>query len=43
MIVSRRTSILLHGAAALALVLGLRAWDAQGAAIWRDAIFSFCF
>lgn len=42
MIVSKRTSVLLHGAAVLAIVLGLWAWDAHGADIWRDGIFSFC-
>ena len=35
-------SILLHSAALAAMALGLWAWDAQGAGIWSDAIFSFC-
>ena len=29
-------------ATVLAIVLGLWAWDAHGADIWRDGIFSFC-
>lgn len=29
------------GAVALA-ALGLAMWEAEGGAIWRDAIFSFC-
>ncbi|WP_281374685.1 hypothetical protein [Aureimonas mangrovi] len=42
MSVTRRTSILMHAGAILAIALGLWAWDAQGAAIWGDAIFTFC-
>lgn len=42
MIVTRRTAVLLHGAALCAVLLGLWAWDAQGAEIWLDGIFSFC-
>ncbi|MFD2238678.1 hypothetical protein [Aureimonas populi] len=35
-------SLIAHGAALALALFGLTLWDAQGAGIIRDAVFSFC-